>query len=92
MDRYQFPSGQRRLTSGEWICVVTDGATEAMNPAREFFGVERLRTSLSWMPEDVEPADLTQRVLDDVHRFAGAAEPADDITLLVLRWEATARA
>ena len=63
-----------------------------MNTAREFFGVERLRTSLSWMPEDVEPAELIKRLRDDVQRFAGAAEPADDITLLALRWEGTARA
>ncbi len=89
MDRYQFPSGRRRLSPGEWICVVTDGATEAMNTAQEFFGVERLRTSLSWMPEDVDPTELTRRLRDDVQRFAGAAEPADDITLLVLRWEGT---
>ena len=78
---------QRRLVPGEWICVVTDGATEAMNVAREFFGVERLRTSLSWMPEDVGPEELIRRLRDDVRRFAGAAEPADDITLLALRWE-----
>ncbi len=92
MDRYLFPSGRRRLSPGEWVCVVTDGATEAMNMAREFFGVERLRTSLSWMPEDVDPTELTRRLRDDVQRFAGAAEPADDITLLVLRWEGIARA
>jgi serine phosphatase RsbU (regulator of sigma subunit)/CHASE2 domain-containing sensor protein len=92
MERYEFPSGQRKLVPGEWVCVVTDGATEAMNLAREFFGVERLRTSLSWMPEEVEPAELIKRLRDDVQRFAGEAEPADDITLLALRWEGTVRA
>ena len=66
---------------------MTDGVTEAMNPKREFFGVERLRTSLSWMPADVAPEELVARLRDDVRRFAAGAELADDITLLALRWK-----
>jgi serine phosphatase RsbU (regulator of sigma subunit) len=57
-----------------------------MNVAREFFGVERLRASLSWMPADVDPEELVRRLREDVQRFAGKAEPADDITLLAVRW------
>jgi adenylate cyclase len=87
LDEFEYQTVRRRLEPGEWICVVTDGATEAMNVAREFFGVERLRTSLSWMPADIDPEELIRRLRDDVRRFAGAAEPADDITLLALRWE-----
>ena len=66
---------------------MTDGVTEAMNPAREFFGVDRLRTSLSWMERDATPHDLIRRLNADVKKFAAGAEPADDLTLLVLRWE-----
>jgi adenylate cyclase len=84
---FVYPTRRRRLMPGEWICVVTDGATEAMNVDREFFGVERLRASLSWMPEDIDPEVLIERLHDDVKRFAGEAEPADDITLLALRWQ-----
>jgi len=87
LEDFSYQTVRRRLEPGEWICVVTDGATEAMNVAREFFGVERLRASLTWMPEDVAPKDLIVRLRDDVRRFAGKAEPADDITLLALRWE-----
>jgi adenylate cyclase len=67
--------------------VVTDGATEAMNPAPEFFGAERLRTALSWLPEDVTATELIERLREDVRRFADGAEAADDITLLALRWK-----
>ena len=87
IDDYAYPSGNHRLLPGEWLCVVTDGATEAMNPKQEFFGTERLKTALGWMPEDVSPEDLVRRLRDDVHRFADGAEPADDLTLLALRWE-----
>jgi serine phosphatase RsbU (regulator of sigma subunit) len=86
VEDFEYPTSVRQLEAGEWICVVTDGATEAMNERREFFGVERLRASLSWMPEDIDPEALIERLRDDVKRFEGDAEPADDITLLVLRW------
>ena len=91
IDDFRYQTVRRRLQPGEWICAVTDGATEAMNVAREFFGVERLRASLSWMPEGVAPQELITRLRDDVRRFAGKAEPADDITLLALRWEGERR-
>lgn len=83
---FEYPSFERQLAPGEWLCAVTDGVTEAMNPAREFFGGERLRTTLSWMPEDVTPEDLLAQVRADLARFAAGAEAADDVTLLALRW------
>ncbi|HEX4782182.1 MAG TPA: CHASE2 domain-containing protein [Usitatibacter sp.] len=88
---FKYSTGGRRMQPGEWLCVVTDGATEAMDPSRSFFGVERLRASLSWMPEDVDPRELVRRLRDDVARFAAGAEPADDITLLALRWISSGR-
>jgi len=83
---FRYPTGKRRMQAGEWLCVVTDGATEAMNPQRQFFGVERLRASLSWMPEEADPEEIVRRLRDDVARFAAGAEPADDITLLAIRY------
>ena len=89
---FDFPTRNRTLQPGEWICVVTDGVTEAMNPPREFFGGERLRTSLSWMPEEVLPGELITRLREDLRRFTAGAEAADDITLLVVRWNGAERA
>ena len=66
---------------------MTDGATEAMNPAREFFTGGRLRTSLTWMTGDIQPDEAIRRLRDDVARFTAGAEPADDLTLLALRWD-----
>jgi adenylate cyclase len=86
VEEFQFPTGRRRMEPGEWICVVTDGATEAMNLELKFFGVERLAATLSWMPEGIGPTEIIERLREDVRRFAGEAEPADDITLMVLRW------
>ena len=87
VEDFVFPTDRRQLGAGDWVFVVTDGATEAMNGNREFFGVERLRTSLSWMPEGAAPTELIKRLRDDVARFAAGAELADDITLMAVRWE-----
>jgi serine phosphatase RsbU (regulator of sigma subunit) len=57
-----------------------------MNRERDFFGVERLRTSLSWVAADASAGDVLKRVREDVRKFADGAEAADDITLLVLQW------
>ena len=87
VEGFVYPTDRRQMVPGEWLCVVTDGATEAMNPKREFFGLERLRASLSWIPGEAEPEDLLSRLRDDLRRFIAEAEPADDITLLALRWD-----
>jgi CHASE2 domain-containing sensor protein/serine phosphatase RsbU (regulator of sigma subunit) len=87
IDDYVYPTGKRTLARGEWLCVVTDGVTEAMNPRREFFGAERLRATLTWLGDATDPAQVVAKVREDVQRFAAGAEPSDDITLVALRWD-----
>ncbi len=67
--------------------MVTVGASVALDPSRKFFGLDRLRASLSdGCPRDVDPQELVRRLRDDVQRFTAGAEAADDITLLAVRW------
>jgi len=65
---------------------VSDGVTEAMNPAGELYGARRLREVLTraWNAEN--PAALVSSIRADIAQFVGGAEAADDLTLLVLRW------
>ena len=86
LDMYSYPSTRRILARGEWLLALSDGATEAMNTAKEFFGSERLATSLGWLGDEADAAAIVARVRDDVRRFSGGAEPADDLTLLAIRW------
>jgi len=92
LELYTYPSTRRTLVRGEWLLALSDGATEAMNPAKEFFGSERLRTSLAWLGDEADAVAIVTRVRDDVRRFSGTAEPADDLTLLAVRWEGPAEA
>jgi hypothetical protein len=39
------------------------------------------------MSGEVLPGELIARLREDLRRFTDGAEPADDITLLVVRWE-----
>ncbi|HYC36191.1 MAG TPA: CHASE2 domain-containing protein [Usitatibacter sp.] len=87
VEDFEYPTERTQLVPGEWVVIVTDGATEAMNPARGFFGLERLRTSLSWMPREASPTELIRKLDEDVKKFAAGAEAADDLTLLAFRWE-----
>jgi adenylate cyclase len=86
LDTYPYPSTRRTLVRGEWLLALSDGATEAMNADREFFGAARLRTSLEWLGDETDALAIVGRVRDYVRRFSGTAEPADDLTLLAIRW------
>jgi serine phosphatase RsbU (regulator of sigma subunit) len=64
----------------------TDGVTEAMNAAGEMYGQKRLRAVLEPLREAATVTGVGDGIRVDVARFVGEAEPADDLTLLVLRW------
>ena len=87
VEGYVYPTGRYTLAPGEWLCVVSDGVTEAMNRNREFFTADRLRATLARLGDRADPGAIVRRVRDDVDRFAEGAERADDLTLLALRWE-----
>jgi sigma-B regulation protein RsbU (phosphoserine phosphatase) len=69
---------------GGRLLLYTDGITDAANPAHGRFGEERLAAAASAGPDDTAGATV-QGVIDEVLRFQGEADPADDLALLVLR-------
>jgi len=91
LDEFEYPTSYRQLARGEWLCVVTDGVTEAMNASRELYGNARLDSVLGDVPAGAAPEAVVEAVREDVRRFVGAAEPSDDLTLLCLRWDGDAR-
>ena len=62
----------------------TDGLSEAMNPGAELFGEGRLRRILE-ESASLGSEELKERILDEVRRFVGDADPHDDMTLVVLK-------
>jgi phosphoserine phosphatase RsbU/P len=78
-----------KLEPGDTLVLFSDGVTEAMNPTEELFGAARLREVLTGQMET--PLDQLQKcVLESVENFAHGASQADDLTLLLVRYRATA--
>jgi len=86
LDGFAYVAAEHSMERGEIACVVSDGVTEAMNRGGELYGSERLEQALLRTAKAENPAAIVDGIRADVSRFAEGAEVADDLTLLVLRW------
>jgi sigma-B regulation protein RsbU (phosphoserine phosphatase) len=78
-----------KLEPGDTLVLFSDGVTEAMDPDEQLFGVPRLKQVLTGQMEC--PLEQLQKcVLESVENFARGAHQADDLTLLIVRYRATA--
>jgi len=85
LDGYPYPLGRERLVPGETLCMITDGITEAANTAGQLYGHPRLERVLARM-NGATPDELVDDLRRDVLEFVNGAEPADDMSVLALRW------
>ena len=91
MDDFEYPVQRYQLQPGDCLCLSTDGITEAMNETGELYGNERLDRLLADLAAQLHggaqaPTAILQVVREDVRAHVGKADPSDDLTLLVLRW------
>jgi len=75
-----------KLAPGETLVLFTDGVNEAVNPQGERYEMERLehvvaRNSTAGVEE------LRRAVLKDLEGFTQGAAQADDVTLLIVRYQ-----
>jgi len=81
---YPYGAATMQLKPGDLLCLFTDGVTEAMN-GTDLFGGDRLLAGLAEIPADnLNQAATALR--DQVRRFEAGHPPADDLTLLLMRW------
>jgi sigma-B regulation protein RsbU (phosphoserine phosphatase) len=80
------PFGQRRLTlqPGDCLLLYTDGVTDALDPAEQEFGLDRLQAILREHGHRPAPA-LKAALKQALSEFIGAGEPFDDITVVVAK-------
>ena len=86
-----FPYGETtfKLAPGDTLCMVTDGITEAMNQRGELYGTARLTGLIERLERqsgEIAPQRLVTAIRQDVTQFCNGAEPADDLTILAVRW------
>jgi serine phosphatase RsbU (regulator of sigma subunit) len=84
MDDWEYPFVETVLAPGQALILFTDGVTEATAVDQSLYGMERLRAVLSGCG-DAPAAATVAAIVDDVAAFSLGAEPADDVTVLVLR-------
>jgi serine phosphatase RsbU (regulator of sigma subunit)/CHASE2 domain-containing sensor protein len=92
VDGFRYEAASYRMRPGETICLVTDGVTEAPDPSRGLYGRQRLSQMLSRVVADGDVEKLGEAIRSDVASFMAGTPPADDLTILILRWRGDPRA
>ena len=88
LDQFDYRGAHCMLHRDQLFCCVTDGVTDAQNPAGELYGTARLEACLSRIDaKTATPDDLIRIIRADVATFAAGAEATDDVTVLALRWK-----
>jgi len=85
LDGFPYSVETLQLEPGESLVIITDGATDAMNVKGDRFGLERILAAL----KDRSRASAPERVkyiAGKVRAFEHGMDPADDLTILALRY------
>lgn len=82
----QFSSKVFPLEEGDVFVLYTDGITDAENPRRESWGLERFETLLQTC-SDHKPEEIIERVVGEVLDFVQDGSQQDDMTLVVVSVE-----
>jgi sigma-B regulation protein RsbU (phosphoserine phosphatase) len=80
IERETFP-----LEPGDTFVLFSDGVSEAMNAAEEFYGEDRLLAALATADRST-PAEVVNRVMTDLRAFTAGAKQSDDITVLAAQY------
>ncbi len=86
VDGFHYEAVSHRLRPGEVLCLITDGVTEALNAAGEFYGRHRLEDLFARLAPDAGADEVGEVIRLDVSRFAAGVEPSDDLAILAFRW------
>ena len=73
------------LKSGDTLILLTDGITEAINHAKDFYGEEKLKNLINKIDTTILSAkEIIDIIIKDVRQFTGTAQQHDDMTLVVV--------
>jgi len=75
---------QHEVKPGEMLIAYSDGLTEALNAAGEFYGEDRLRADFARLAP-LTAKQAGERILESVDEFIGTTRPYDDLSLVVLK-------
>ena len=91
VDRFPYRGATHVLCAGEVVCLVTDGVAEAQDRHGARFGGVGLDAAIDrWRTTEATARSLVDRICEDVRGFSAGTEPADDVTVLAVRWRGPA--
>jgi sigma-B regulation protein RsbU (phosphoserine phosphatase) len=70
------------MGAGDLVLGYSDGVIEAVSPAGEIFGTERLAKVMREAP--ASPSAVVQRVVSALEEFTQGSDPYDDVTLVAV--------
>jgi len=78
-----------QLTPDDVLVMITDGITEAQDPAQNFYGLARVLKYLAAINKPpLHAADVCRGIYEDVKSFSQDLPPSDDITIVAIRFTA----
>ena len=75
----------RSLAQEDLLVLYSDGLVEALNGQEKEYGRERLERVIARTEKGRSALSIREAVLSDLAAFRGTAEPADDVTVVVVR-------
>lgn len=86
IDDFDYKTHQYRLAQEEFLCVFSDGITEAANASEELYGRKRLISALDEITSSTSAEEMIEQVHKSVHTYVAGAEASDDLTIMVIHW------
>jgi sigma-B regulation protein RsbU (phosphoserine phosphatase) len=80
----EYPSRHVQMANGDWLVLYSDGLSEAFNPSKEQYGVNRLNGLVKHHGARTAK-ELVSVIRGDVEQFRAGAASSDDLTIMVLR-------
>lgn len=80
---------ETRLESGSRLIMLTDGISEAFNQKEEAFGDDRTLETVRSLPKEQTSEEDVRYIIQRVQDFVGEAPQFDDMTCVVLRYDAS---
>jgi len=82
---FPYQAAHTQLERGDLLCLFTDGVTEASNGS-DLFGTDRLIQAFAAAPAGTPLQARINALREHVRNFEAGQPPADDLTLLLIRW------
>ena len=89
MDNSRYPAETLQIAPGQTLLLYTDGVTEAMNTADNYYSEKRLLAAIAGASAD-DPRTLIDAIHASIFEFARNAPQADDITMFALSYRGAA--